>query len=323
MDEPHLQAALQRVTDTALRVVCADHASVRLCGPDGVLEVGARSGVGSERPAPSFKQGEGVLGWVAATGSPVRIDRSADDPRFVDRKEERGFEVSSLLSIPILGQGKPRAVLSLSSALPGAFSEADEAIAKLLATAASLALRTAELRELAVRDPHTGAYNQRCLLPRVQEEMQRSLRTGESLSVILFDLDHFKRVNDQWGHAVGDAVLRAVAEGVRQEVRAMDLLVRRGGEEFVLILPRTGELEAIDVAERVRGKLHTSPLDVRPGVRVRQTVSMGVATWDGSESPELLEERADLAMYEAKHQGRNRIVASRGHEPLALGMALR
>jgi two-component system cell cycle response regulator len=205
---------------------------------------------------------------------------------------------------------EPRAVLSLSSSRPSAFSDSDEAIAKLLASAAALALRTAELRELAVTDAHTLAYNRRCLLPRLHEEMQRSLRTGEAVSLILFDLDHFKRVNDQWGHAVGDAVLRAVADMVRESVRAIDLLVRRGGEEFVLILPRTGAPEARDVAERVRGRLAAEPLRVRDGVVLRQTASMGVATWNGVETAEQLEERADLAMYEAKRSGRNRVICA-------------
>jgi two-component system cell cycle response regulator len=309
LDDPDLGAALQRVTDTALRIVEADHASVRLCAHDGKLEVGARSGVGTDRPPPVFRKGEGLLGWVAATGNIVRVDHSALDPRFQDRRE-RGFDVGSILSVPVGIGTEPRAVLSLSSARSAAFSESDEAVARLLASAAALALRTAELRELAVTDPHTGAYNRRCLLPRLREEMQRGLRTGEHVSVVLFDLDHFKRVNDRWGHAVGDAVLRAVADCVREQVRAMDVLVRRGGEEFVLLLPRTNGGEARDVAERVRSQLAYAPLAARPGVNVRQTISMGVATWDGTESAEALEERADLAMYEAKRMGRNRVVCA-------------
>jgi diguanylate cyclase (GGDEF)-like protein len=312
LDEPDLGVALQRVTDTALRVLHADHASVRLCGEDGRLEVGARSGVGTDRPAPVFYKGEGVLGWVAQTGHLLRLDDSAGDARFQDRRE-RGFDVGSVLSVPIslgVGLGAPRAVLSLSSASSSAFSQSDEPVARLLASAAALALRTAELRELAVTDPHTLAYNRRCLVPRMREEMQRGLRTGEPVSVVLFDLDHFKRVNDCWGHAVGDVVLRAVADAVRDAVRAMDVLVRRGGEEFVLLLPRTDAPEARDVAERLRARLDREALHVRDGISIRQTISVGVATWDGMESPEALEERADLAMYEAKRMGRNRVMSA-------------
>jgi len=324
LDDPDLGVALQRVTDTALRIFEADHASVRLCAVDGRLEVGARSGVGTDRPPPVFHKGEGVLGWVAATGHILRVDDSSLDPRFQDRRE-RGFDVGSILSVPVgvgAERSAPRAVLSLSSPHAGAFSESDEAVARLLASAAALALRTAELRELAVTDPHTGAYNRRCLLPRLREEMQRGLRTGEHVSVVLFDLDHFKRVNDRWGHAVGDAVLRAVADCVREQVRAMDVLVRRGGEEFVLLLPRTDAGEARDVAERVRSYLARDPLAVRTGVNVRQTISMGVATWDGTESAEELEERADLAMYEAKHMGRNRVVCAQPMPLIVIAQAI-
>ncbi len=319
LDDPDLGVALQRVTDTALRIVDADHASVRLCLEDGQLEVGARSGVGTDRPALIFRRGEGVLGWVAAHGSLLRIDDSSLDSRFQNRTE-RGFEVGSILSVPVgisVGSSQPRAVLSLSSARSSAFNDADEAVARLLASAAALALRTNELRELAVTDPHTRAYNHRCLLPRMREEMQRGLRNGDPLSVILFDLDHFKRVNDQWGHAVGDAVLRAVADSVRDQVRATDVLVRRGGEEFVLLLPRTDVAEACEVAERLRARLSDAPLAVRDGVNIRQTISMGVATWDGCEGAEELEERADRAMYEAKHSGRNRVRPSMPPNALA------
>jgi len=321
LDDPDLGVALQRVTDTALRILEADHASVRLCGQDGLLEVGARSGVGTDRPPPVFHKGEGVLGWVAATGHILRVDDSALDPRFQDRRE-RGFDVGSVLSVPVGVGAEPRAVLSMSSARSCAFSESDEAVARLLASAAALALRTSELRELAVTDLHTGAYNRRCLLPRLREEMQRGLRTGEHVSVVLFDLDHFKRVNDRWGHAVGDAVLRAVADCVREQVRAMDVLVRRGGEEFVLLLPRTDIAEARDVAERVRSYLARDPLAVRTGVTVRQTISMGVATWDGTETAEALEERADLAMYEAKRMGRNRVVCAQPMPLIVLADAI-
>jgi diguanylate cyclase (GGDEF)-like protein len=140
--------------------------------------------------------------------------------------------------------------------------------------------------------------------------MDRARRRSEPLSVLLIDLDHFKRVNDVHGHAVGDAVLRSFAEKTRELVRAADVLIRRGGEEFVLIMPGAFEVDAQNIGERIREALDLTPLRLRDGVSIRQTVSIGVATWDGVESPELLDERADLAMYEAKREGRNRVVAA-------------
>jgi diguanylate cyclase (GGDEF)-like protein len=298
----------------------ADHASVRLCGPDGRLEVGARSGVGSDAPPLSFAKGQGLLGWVAQTGQPVRIGDSAQEPRFFDRRE-RGFDVASVLSVPVRAAERIVGVLSVSSGQRDAFSEEDESIAQLLANAAAQALRTAELHTLALTDSQTLAYNRRYLVPRLCEEMERAQRNATSLSLLLMDLDHFKRVNDAHGHAVGDRVLRAFADVVRGCVRAVDVIVRRGGEEFVLIMPATDEAQARLVAERVRKRVGGQPMYARAGLSIEQTVSIGFAAWDGRETPESLEERADLAMYEAKRRGRDRVVSSTecppAQEPIA------
>jgi diguanylate cyclase (GGDEF)-like protein len=177
----------------------------------------------------------------------------------------------------------------------------------------------AELHRLALTDSQTLAYNRRYLLPRLNEEMERARRQVEALSVLLFDLDHFKRVNDSHGHAAGDRVLRAFADTVRECVRTVDVLVRRGGEEFVLIMPSTDQHQARAVAERVRIRLAQDPLPVRQGLALLQTVSIGVAMWDTHESPEALEERADQALYEAKRLGRNRVVVAQGKLDASFG----
>jgi diguanylate cyclase (GGDEF)-like protein len=237
------------------------------------------------------------------------------EPRFVERRE-RGYAVGSLMSLPVRDGGSTVGVLSVSSPTRDAFSETDQALASLLAGAAAQALRMAELRRLALTDSQTLAYNRHCLLPRLNEELERARRKGEALSLLLLDLDHFKRVNDSYGHAAGDRVLRAFADAVRECVRAVDVLVRRGGEEFVLIMPATDEYQARAVAERVRVRLGHQPLLVRDGLALLQTVSIGVAMWDTQEGAEALEERADLAMYEAKRHGRNRVVCARSRPRL-------
>jgi two-component system cell cycle response regulator len=297
---------LQTLTDAALRVLGADHASVRLRDDAGGLRVGARSGVGREQPAPEFDLGQGVLGWVAQHGQLARVSRSVADPRFQDR-QERGYPVGSLMSIPIMVRGETRGVLTVSAAAEDAFDEAAEALGRLLAGVAAQTLHADELQRQAVTDSQTRAYNRRYLGPRLCEEIDRAGRRSEPLSVLLLDLDHFKAVNDQYGHGVGDQVLTSFADRVRACVRSVDVLVRRGGEEFVLVMPSTGCEEACHVAERIRRELARTPLSVRGGLALSQTVSIGVAVWDGQESAEALEERADQAMYEAKRCGRNRI----------------
>jgi diguanylate cyclase (GGDEF)-like protein len=239
----------------------------------------------------------------------ARVDDSARDPRFAPT-ESRGFDVSSLVSVPIRCRGETLGVLSLSAPERAAFSARDETLATLLAQAAAQALITSDLEERATIDAQTLAFNHGQLFPRLRNAMDRSRRNGQPLSILLLDLDHFKRVNDVHGHAIGDAVLRAFADKTRELVRSADVLVRRGGEEFVLIMPGAFEIDAFSVGERIREALDSAPLRLRDGVNIRQTVSVGVATWDGVESPELLDERADLAMYEAKREGRNRVVAA-------------
>jgi two-component system, cell cycle response regulator len=308
LTDPGVQPALQRVADAALQLLGADHASVRLCQPDGQLRVGARAGVGVDRPAPSFKRGEGVIGWVAQTGRIARVSDSRQEPRFLERK--RGFAVGSILSVPVAGPEGTLGVLSASSPAHHAFAADHELLATLLANAAAQVLCMAELREAALTDAQTRAYNRRYLAPRLREELERARRSGDALSVLLLDLDHFKRVNDEHGHAAGDAVLSAFADLVRSCVRSVDVLVRRGGEEFVLLLPATGLVAARAVAERIRQCLAGRTLEPRSGVRLTQTVSIGVAGWDREEDADALEERADRAMYDAKRRGRNRVALS-------------
>jgi diguanylate cyclase (GGDEF)-like protein len=154
------------------------------------------------------------------------------------------------------------------------------------------------------------AFRQSYLMPRLREELSRSARYASPISILFMDLDHFKRVNDEHGHAVGDRVLRAFADRVRQTVRVMDVLVRRGGEEFVLLLPNMGLADAVLAADRIRIALTEEPIEARADLLLPQTVSVGVATWDGAESAEQLEQRADAAMYAAKQAGRNQVCAS-------------
>ena len=307
-----MQAALQRVTDTALQLTGADHASLRLCHSDERLEVAARSGVGVTQAPPVFRRGQGILGWVAETGQTARVGDIEREPRFVERRE-RGYAVGSVLSVPVPGEVGTRGVLSLSSPARHAFGEPDEAVGQLLSSAASQALRTADLHQMALTDAQTRAYNRHYLLPRLRQELERAQRHAEPLSLLLLDLDHFKQVNDRHGHAAGDAVLAAFADRVRSCVRGLDVLFRRGGEEFVLIMPSTDEHQAAIVAERVRERLAREPLQARSGLWLLQTASIGVATWDAQETPESLEERADQAMYEAKRRGRDRVVIARSY----------
>lgn len=309
--ERTLDDALRATTNAALAVLPCDHASLRLFdGERRELLSTARSGAGSSIPPAQFRSGEGVLGLVADTGRGALIEDTATDPRFTDRPI--GFSVRSLVAVPLVAGGRVVGVLSASDPAPHAFTERDRDLAQLLANCTVPAIETARLAHLAITDDLTHAYNYRVLAPRLNEEVNRAARYGEALSILMMDLDHFKRVNDAHGHAVGDEVLRGFADRVRTEVRQSDVLIRRGGEEFLLIMPSTGGDEASRVAERIRARVAEAPIDTAPidtehGVQVALTVSIGVATWRPGEDALTFATHADTALYQAKDAGRNSV----------------
>jgi len=304
-----LEEHLAAVTDTALALLPCDHSSVRVVNAGGdELLASARSGVGAAtHSAPPLKRGEGIGGWVLAHGRPANVSDTRKDSRFVSIPEQ-GFSILSILAIPLLYGGRAIGIFSASSPEADAFSSDDELLARLLANSSVPAIERARLARLAVTDDLTLTYNARYLTPRVEEELERARRSSSPLSVAMLDLDRFKLVNDTYGHATGDAVLRAFSDRVRENTRRIDVLVRRGGEEFVVILPATTTEQATALAERVRSAIGDTPIAVAGDVEVPQTVSIGVVTWDGSEPANSLVNRADEAMYRAKGAGRNRVV---------------
>lgn len=164
-----------------------------------------------------------------------------------------------------------------------------------------------KLRHQASSDPLTGLHNRRWLAERIPVEQARAAREKAPLSAILFDLDHFKQINDRHGHDTGDHVLMAVSEAVRDSLRRYDIAARIGGEEFCLILPRTGQEEANGIAERLRQVFER--LVVEPLPRGRVTASFGVYEAMPCDSMQQILLRADQALYAAKEAGRNRVVA--------------
>ena len=308
-DDRPLEEFLHAVTAAALVLTPADHSSIRLLDTTRTaLLSGARSGTGQADRPMEFKRGEGVLGWVVEHGEPVRIDDVTADARWVPSKNQQ-FAVRSILAEPLWSSGEVIGVLACTSPEASAFTPEHQLLVRLLANCSAPPIERARLRRLAMFDDITMAFNYRYLVPRLVEEMERASRSGGDVSVLYMDLDHFKSVNDRYGHAVGDAVLKMFADRVRKAVRRVDVLVRRGGEEFVLIMPQTSATQAHATGNRIQQTLHAEDLEV-DGIRIHQTVSIGVATWDHRESPEQLERRADEAMYEAKRLGRDRVVVA-------------
>ena len=163
---------------------------------------------------------------------------------------------------------------------------------------------------LALIDSLTSLYNRRYLTAHLAALMDRTLRTGKPLSLLMIDVDHFKVVNDTYGHAVGDEVLIAIADRLSRHLRSFDTVARWGGEEFVVVMPEAEARVALAVAERLRRKIADEPVPVKHDVgQLELTISIGVAvSGDELATPDDLLRGADAAMYEAKRQGRNRVI---------------
>ncbi len=166
---------------------------------------------------------------------------------------------------------------------------------------------------LATTDSLTGAYNRRFMSEFLARETERSLRTNKEFAVILLDLDHFKRINDTYGHHAGDVVLKRVVEAMTCCTRQYDLVGRYGGEEFLVILPEIDRRTAIDTAERIRARIETEEIVVAGGRRLSVTASRGVACFgeDGRTAEDLLV-KVDEKLYQAKRAGRNLVVSGTG-----------
>ena len=179
---------------------------------------------------------------------------------------------------------------------------------------ATLNLRI-KLENQSIRDSLTGLFNRHFMQISLERELARAARRKQVLAVFMLDLDHFKKFNDTFGHAVGDSVLKAVAEIFRSSIRTEDIACRYGGEEFTIMLPDVTPAVALERAESIRRAVATLVLPLEREASAEVTVSIGVALYpDDGESADLLLRRADMALYRAKRQGRNRVAQ---HEPAA------
>ncbi len=302
-----LDDALQAVTDACLSLLPCDHASLRLLDASRTrLLPRARSGRGIENRSLALAKGQGIAGWVAEHGIGAHVRDAPSDPRFLVAIGQ-GFSVRSLLAEPLLAAGTALGVLCASSPRVDGFGESDLVLSRILASCAVPAIEHARLERLSAMDDLTLAYGARYLPLRLEEEMDRARHSGSTLSLLTMDLDGVARVNRSYGRDTGDRVLAIFAERVRAGTRRYDALVRSGGDEFVLLLPATSPTQAFATAEKLRRAVGDEPMQPWPGGYISQRVSVGVASWGGSETIESLLERAGAALSEAKAKGGNTV----------------
>jgi len=174
-------------------------------------------------------------------------------------------------------------------------------------TAVDTATKLVTLEKQSLTDTLTGLPNRRHFDQRLEEEIKRSARTQQPLSLLLLDLDHFKKINDTYGHAAGDKVLTAFAQRIGNVIRGNDIPARYGGEEFAIILPETDHKQALDIAQRVHKEISETQF-VAANQKIKLTTSIGLAQLDKNmQKPEDLTSAADSALYAAKQAGRNQV----------------
>jgi diguanylate cyclase (GGDEF)-like protein len=200
-------------------------------------------------------------------------------------------------------------------ALGRGLTKADLPIMSIFAKQIGVSLERArlfqEVQSLALTDPLTGLQNRRSLFELGRVEFARAQRMKRSFCCMMLDLDHFKHINDEYGHLIGDQVLQEFAKRCEHSVREVDLVGRYGGEEIMILLPETDRETSMQVAERLRTTIASRPIQVF-GKEVSVTVSIGLATQDENTNDlETLIARADQALYIAKHKGRNRVAISK------------
>jgi len=259
-----------------------------------------------------LKVGEGIAGWVAAHKRPLVVPSVMDDPRFSPKADKAShFETQSIVCVPMMYQERLLGVIELVSTHgTRTFSEEDLAVLAPFADFAAIAIENARnfqrVEELTLVDEWTSLFNARFLRQRLNEELDRARRYHHPLSLIFFDLDHFKTINDSFGHATGSRVLRQVGELIWRSIRTSDRPARYGGDEFVILLPETDKQGAITIAAQIRKSVAEKPLleGIAP-----ITATFGVATFpdDASDGAALLE-ASDRSMYLGKARGRDQIV---------------
>ena len=258
----------------------------------------------------SFKHSEGLIGWVTQIKTYLsQPDFSAvQRPIFSAKISVKGIE--SLLCLPLVMKDQAIGALSFFWASPNAFSDSDRKVLEVLTLQAAVSLENARIYEkmekMAITDGLTGLHNHRYFQEWLVSEIVRTERMPIKLSMILLDIDYFKKINDTYGHPVGDLVLKHLSNILRSSIRHVDLAARYGGEEFALVLLESDKKGAMKFAERLRKEIQNTKIKYPDG-HLSITVSLGISTFpDMAFDKQSLIDQADTALYHSKRNGRNR-----------------
>jgi diguanylate cyclase (GGDEF)-like protein len=261
--------------------------------------------------------GQGLAGWVAQSGEAVVVPDTSKDSRFFGQVDERTkVATRSIVAVPVRFRDQCLGVIELINCIgPEGFSQRDLALLEALADYAAIAIENARhvqrIHELTITDDCTTLYNARHLNFMLDTEIYRSHRYAFEFSLIFIDLDHFKTVNDTYGHLMGSKLLAEIGTAIKEKCRLIDLAFRYGGDEFVLLLPQTSKENAIGVASRLHKLIREAIWLKEAALNVHITASAGVASYpsDSRTKAELLH-LADEAMYVVKNTTRDGVAAA-------------
>jgi|GEM_PF-569277 len=273
------------------RIVCGDYGP-----PKGPIKI---------------RFGEGIAGRVFETQEPYIANEGSRDPRFVSVSPKTEHWIESFICVPLIVDSETKGVINVINKKCGGFDENDARLLSSMTALMARSIENSELYNLAITDGLSGLYIKRYFLDRLKDTTLQAIRYHLVFSLIYADIDFFKRVNDTYGHVMGDKVIKKAASILCHQARDnIDLVARIGGEEFAIILPETESEGAVAFAERIRKNVEAE-LSQSLGLTSPITMSFGVASFplDG-ESPEELIEAADKALYASKNGGRNRVSSS-------------
>jgi diguanylate cyclase (GGDEF)-like protein/PAS domain S-box-containing protein len=304
-----LEQVLDSILTQLARVVSYHSAAIFLV--DGArLQVAAGRGFPntSELIGTTFSIEDSLVRAADLNHGPIVLQDAASDPRYQawgNIHSTRGW-----LGVPLYVRDEMIGFLTLDSTSPNSYGAQEASLALAFANQAAIAIDNAKLfkrvHTLAITDSLTGIFNRRHFFDLANREFERSMRFSRPLALVMWDIDHFKHVNDTYGHLAGDQVLCMVAERCRNSLREVDLLGRYGGEEFVSLLVEANLQVATEIAERVRIAVE-NPAYLVNGNEISISISVGVADNTDCPSLEVLLDRADQALYRAKNSGRNRV----------------
>ena len=252
--------------------------------------------------------GEGIAGRVYSTQEPYISNKGFEDPLFKPKDSDSESRIVNLLCVPLLIENQAIGVINVLNKKTGDFDQNDQNLLVSIASLIARSIENSQLYNMAITDGLTEVFIKKYFEDRLVDMVQQSLRYSLTFSLIYADIDHFKSVNDDYGHVQGDSVIRMAAKIMLDEARDnIDMVARVGGEEFALLLPETSKEGALSLANRLR-ELAETELDSMSGLPRKVTMSFGVATFpdDAKSSTELIK-KADAALYKSKQSGRNKV----------------